>query len=104
MKKAIICGGSIGGLFAAAALRKSGWQVDVFERTEIELSGRGAGIVTHDVLIEALRAIDITTHDLGVYVKDRTAYDKNGNEIDETRVVGFMESEKFLDVLKLVKK
>ena len=81
MKKAIICGGSIGGLFAAAALRKSGWQVDVFERTEIELSGRGAGIVTHDVLIEALRAIDITTDDLGVYVKDRTAYDKNGNEL-----------------------
>ena len=81
MKKAIICCGSIGGLFAAAALRKSGWQVDIFERTEIELSGRGAGIVTHDVLIEALRAIDITTDDLGVYVKDRTAYDKNGNEL-----------------------
>ena len=69
----------VGGLFAAAALRKSGWQVDVFERTEIELSGRGAGIVTHDVLIEALRAIEITTDDLGVYVEDRTAYDKNGN-------------------------
>ncbi len=30
-------------------------------------------------------------------------YDKNGNEIDEMRVIGFVESEKFLDVLKLVK-
>ena len=81
MKKAVICGGSIGGLFAAAALRKTGWQVDVFERTEIELSGRGAGIVTHDVLIDALKSIDITTDDLGVFVKDRTAYDKGGNEL-----------------------
>jgi 2-polyprenyl-6-methoxyphenol hydroxylase-like FAD-dependent oxidoreductase len=81
MKKAVICGGSIGGLFAAAALRKSGWQVDVFERTVIELSGRGAGIVTHDVLIDALKSIDITTDELGVFVKDRTAYDKSGNEV-----------------------
>ena len=81
MKKAVICGGSIGGLFAAAALRKSGWQVDVFERTVIELSGRGAGIVTHDVLIDALKSIDISTDELGVFVKDRTAYDKSGNEM-----------------------
>ena len=81
MKKAVICGGSIGGLFAAAALRKSGWQVDVFERTVIELSGGGAGIVTHDVLIDALKSIDITTDELGVFVKDRTAYDKSGNEV-----------------------
>ncbi len=81
MKKAVICGGSIGGLFAAAALRKKGWQVDVYERTAIELSGRGAGIVTHDVLIDALHKIDITTDDLGVFVEDRTAYDKNGNEL-----------------------
>jgi 2-polyprenyl-6-methoxyphenol hydroxylase-like FAD-dependent oxidoreductase len=81
MKKAVICGGSIGGLFAAAALRKLGWQVDVFERTVIELSGRGAGIVTHDVLIDALKSIDITTDELGVFVKDRTAYDKSGNEV-----------------------
>ena len=81
MKKAVICGGSIGGLFAAAALRKTGWQVDVFERTEIELSGRGAGIVTHDVLIDALKSVDITTEKLGVFVKDRTAYDKSGNEL-----------------------
>jgi 2-polyprenyl-6-methoxyphenol hydroxylase-like FAD-dependent oxidoreductase len=55
--------------------------VDVFERTVIELSGRGAGIVTHDVLIDALKSIDITTDDLGVFVKDRTAYDKSGNEV-----------------------
>jgi len=53
----------------------------VFERTVIELSGRGAGIVTHDVLIDALKSIDITTDDLGVFVKDRTAYDKSGNEV-----------------------
>ena len=40
--RAIVAGGSIGGLFAAAALRKAGWDVTVYERTGVELSGRGA--------------------------------------------------------------
>ena len=33
----------MGGLFAALLLRKAGWTVDVFERVDVELSGRGAG-------------------------------------------------------------
>ena len=44
---AIICGGSIAGLFAASVLRRVGWSVSVYERAPEELSGRGAGIVTH---------------------------------------------------------
>jgi 2-polyprenyl-6-methoxyphenol hydroxylase-like FAD-dependent oxidoreductase len=31
--KALVIGGSLGGLFAATALRAIGWQVDVFERS-----------------------------------------------------------------------
>ena len=32
------------GLFSAAFLRQIGWNVDVYERSTVELVGRGAGI------------------------------------------------------------
>ena len=76
--KAIICGGSIGGLFAAAALRKSGWSVEIYERADRELSARGAGIVTHAELIEALLAVGAQTTDLGVSVEERFAFGLDG--------------------------
>lgn len=79
--RALICGGSIGGLFAAVALQKRGWEVEVFERSGVELSGRGAGIVTHDTLIAALAAVGADTGDLGVAVADRVAWDLSGREV-----------------------
>ncbi len=75
---AIICGGSIGGLFAAAMLRRAGWQATVLERTPVELSGRGAGIVTHDLLNALLVEAGATTRDLGVQVTHRVAFDRAG--------------------------
>src|ERR671913_199479 len=55
-RRAIVIGGSMGGLFAALLLRRAGWDTHVFERVAVELSGRGAGIVTHPELIAALAA------------------------------------------------
>lgn len=43
--RAIVAGGSLGGLNAALWLRAAGWDVEVFEREVGELSSRGAGIV-----------------------------------------------------------
>ncbi len=80
-RHAIISGGSIGGLFAATALLKAGWTVDVYERTDVELAGRGAGIVTHDTLIDALRQVGADLSDLGVQVQDRVAFDKSGGRV-----------------------
>ncbi|MEM7614914.1 MAG: FAD-dependent monooxygenase, partial [Pseudomonadota bacterium] len=80
-RKALIAGGSIGGLFAAAALRRAGWQVDVFERVGVELAGRGAGIVTHAELIAALEAVGADTADLGVAVTERVAFDRMGSAV-----------------------
>ena len=77
--RAIVIGGSIGGLFSAALLRKEGWEVDVYERVDVELAGRGAGIVTHAPLLEALEASGAGTRDLGVVSQERAAYDKWGN-------------------------
>lgn len=75
---AAVIGGSIGGLFAAVALQQAGWQVQVFERVGVPLSGRGAGIVTHPQLLAALDAVGADTSDLGVQVHDRVAFDRDG--------------------------
>ncbi len=53
-RRAIIIGGSMSGLFAAAFLRQIGWDTDVYERSDVELVGRGAGITTHPELLDAL--------------------------------------------------
>lgn len=78
---AIIVGGSIGGLFAALFCLKAGWRVTVLERTPVELSGRGAGIVTHDELRRLLLAAGASTDDLGVPVAERVAYDRAGGVV-----------------------
>jgi len=73
--RAIVAGGSIGGLFAAAMLRRAGWEVVVLERARAELAGRGAGIVTHDLLVRLIEAAGADTADLGVEVRQRVAFD-----------------------------
>ncbi|MDZ4268274.1 MAG: FAD-dependent monooxygenase [Mycobacterium sp.] len=45
--RAIVVGGSIGGLTTALLLRRLGFDVEVFERTPTDLDGRGGGIVLH---------------------------------------------------------
>jgi len=80
-KRAIVIGGSIGGLFAAALLHRQGWRVDVYERSEVELAGRGAGIVTHPPLLEALVRCGASLDDLGVAIETRTGYDEHGEVI-----------------------
>jgi 2,6-dihydroxypyridine 3-monooxygenase len=45
--RAVVVGGSIGGLTTALLLRDLGFTVDVYERSSTILSGRGSGIVLH---------------------------------------------------------
>lgn len=71
------------GLFTAAFLRRIGWDVDVFERSPVELVGRGAGITTHPELLEALEASGAGTRDLGVEVARRITLDRAGRVIGE---------------------
>ena len=67
-RRALVIGGSMSGLLAGLMLREHGWDVDIFERVESELSGRGAGIVAQPELIATLKALGLDTRDLGVEV------------------------------------
>src|ERR1041384_1839166 len=77
-RRAVIIGGSMAGLFTAAFLRQIGWDVDVYERSAVELVGRGAGITGHPELLDALVASGAGTENLGVEVPKRGAIDRGG--------------------------
>jgi 2-polyprenyl-6-methoxyphenol hydroxylase-like FAD-dependent oxidoreductase len=75
-RRALIIGGSLGGLFAGNLLRQIGWDVDIFERSVDDLDSRGGGIVLQPEVIEVFRraGLDIRTVDLGVRSKYRTVF------------------------------
>ena len=80
MPKALVIGGSLGGLFAANLFARAGWHVEVFERVGAELAERGAGIVTHGELFRALGRIGIAIDDtIGIEAQTRTVLDSAGN-------------------------
>src|SRR5215471_17537870 len=85
-RRAIIIGGSMSGLFTAAFLRRVGWDVDVYERSPVELVGRGAGITSHPELLEALEGCGAGTRDLGIEVERRIAIDREGRVIGERQL------------------
>lgn len=79
MARILIVGGSLGGLMAANLLHRAGHQVQVLERSARSLDGRGAGIVTHASLLEALKACGTVLDDtLGVPVAARVVLDVHG--------------------------
>ena len=83
--KAIVIGGSMSGLLSALMLRRAGWTVDIYERVESELSGRGAGIVAQYELIDRLRALGLATDALGVAITTRKILDREGRLTEEFR-------------------
>ena len=81
-RRAIIIGGSIGGLFAALTLRRQGWDVQVFERVPAPLASRGAGIITHPELRAILAALGLDPHhDFGVAVTERMTLARDGGVV-----------------------
>jgi 2-polyprenyl-6-methoxyphenol hydroxylase-like FAD-dependent oxidoreductase len=78
VKRAIIVGGSMSGLLSGLLLRRAGWAVDIYERVDSALSGRGAGIVAQYELIERLRGLGLATDELGVHITTRKILDVQG--------------------------
>jgi 2-polyprenyl-6-methoxyphenol hydroxylase-like FAD-dependent oxidoreductase len=77
--RVIVAGGSIAGLFAGALLHRMGFSVDVFERSGEALASRGAGIVSHPELFDALAHAGALLDDtVGVPVVGRITLNRDG--------------------------
>jgi 2-polyprenyl-6-methoxyphenol hydroxylase-like FAD-dependent oxidoreductase len=78
-RRAIIVGGSLGGLLAAHLLRSTGWNAVVFERNAEELASRGVGLGTHPQLISAIRRAGIAFDEtMGIRVPNVICLDRDG--------------------------
>ncbi|WP_044564469.1 FAD-dependent monooxygenase [Azospirillum sp. B4] len=74
-----IVGGSLGGLFAAALLRRDGHDVRIYERSAGGLDGRGAGLVSQRELFALLRAVECEhVARIGVVAFERIFLDRDG--------------------------
>lgn len=83
-RRILIAGGSIGGLFAAVLLHRRGHDVTVVERVAEHLDSRGAGIVTHPELVQALAEAGLEPGDtLGVPVAGRRVFARDGSILAE---------------------
>ena len=80
-RRALVIGGSMSGLLAGIMLARRGWDVDIFERVEKELAGRGAGIVAQTELIARMNALGLDTRELGVAMTTRRILDKTGRTV-----------------------
>ena len=81
-RRAVVIGGSLGGLFTAAFLQQLGWQVDIYERVADDLATRGAGLGTHDALLDALAALGVGRDEhLGILVSERICLDTAGQVV-----------------------
>jgi 2-polyprenyl-6-methoxyphenol hydroxylase-like FAD-dependent oxidoreductase len=84
MRRALVIGGSLGGLIAAHLLRSIGWDVVVFERNTEELASRGVGLGTHPPLIAILRRAGIDFDEsMGLTPSKAVCLDRNGDIVIE---------------------
>jgi 2-polyprenyl-6-methoxyphenol hydroxylase-like FAD-dependent oxidoreductase len=93
MNRAIVIGGSLGGLFAGCMLLRSGWNVIVVERSEGRLAGRGAGLGVHPPMIEGLlQAGAHVDGSIGIAVKGRAVLARDGSIAAEIAMPQFCTS------------
>lgn len=80
-RRALVIGGSLGGLFAGTMLRRVGWDVDIYERSAHDLDSRGGGIVLQPDVVELIRRVGADTGrmDLGVRSQYRTVFRTDGS-------------------------
>jgi len=83
-RRALVIGGSLGGLIAAHLLRSTGWDAVVFERNEEELASRGVGLGTHPQLIGILKRAGIDFDEsMGLTPSKAVCLDRNGKIVIE---------------------
>jgi 2-polyprenyl-6-methoxyphenol hydroxylase-like FAD-dependent oxidoreductase len=77
--RAIVIGGSLGGLFTGIMLRSIGWDVDIYERSDRNLDSRGGGVVLQSDVVEAFQRAGISTQSLGVVARERYYLNSDGS-------------------------
>lgn len=83
--RAIIIGGSLGGLFAATTMLKIGWHVEVYERSAHALDSRGGGVVLQPDVLAAFRFGEVRRDGmLGVLSRDRIYLDREDRIIQRS--------------------
>ena len=83
--RALIIGGSLGGLFAALTLRAIGWEVEIFERSPNELDSRGGGVVLQGDVLSAFHFAGVqTVGALGVRSGDRIYLDRDDRVVQRS--------------------
>lgn len=83
-QRALIVGGSVGGLFAGHLLRARGWDVTVFERSGGALADRGASIGTREELFAIMRGLGIVLDpSIGIGVTSRICLGRDGAVLHE---------------------
>lgn len=83
--RALIIGGSLSGLFAATCLRAIGWEVEVFERSASELSGRGGGLVLQPEVLAAIEFAGLAAGGIiGVPSGDRIFLNRAGEVVQRS--------------------
>ena len=82
MARALIIGGSLGGLFTGLLLRQAGWDVTVFEKSTGDLASRGVGIGTHVEMFEIMRRLGIVVDEsIGRSFSSRFSLARDGSVI-----------------------
>jgi len=85
--RALVIGGSIGGLLAANLLRTIGWDATVFERAKGDLGDRGTGIGTRQELFDVLARAGVRRDaSIGADVRSRLCLDRAGKIVHEVPI------------------
>ncbi len=83
-RRALVIGGSLGGLIAAHLLRSTGWDATVFERNDEELASRGVGLGTHPQLIAILKRAGVDFDEsMGITPPRAVCLDRSGKIVVE---------------------
>jgi len=78
-KRAIVIGGSLGGLFSGIMLQSIGWEVNIYERSSHSLDSRGGGIVLQPEIVEAFERAGVAYEaPFGVVARERFYLKQDG--------------------------
>lgn len=83
--RAVVAGGSLGGLFAGLALADAGCEVEVFEKSDAEMESRGAGIVVQPETAYYLERYGASTESVSTSCTRRQYLKSDGGVAQEGR-------------------